>query len=144
MIKNATIIRRILFRLMCITVVLILGGSLFTAGAMSSGDCRMKCCCKANSMAVQLSAEESMRSMHGCCSGNEARPCDIRKDVPGKLAAITLTSCHPNLSGGAVNVASLTDTTDRQNKSDGQIHSQELEPNYSSPLLYLQQLSFLI
>ncbi len=139
-----TIIHRTLFRAICIAMVIIIGGSLFSAGAMNAADCGMQCCCKVNSMNMQSLADKSMRSMNGCCSGDEVRPCDIQNAKPYELPPMSLAFCYTDVFSADGNAAALTGTTDIQIRYKGQFFSQDLEPNFRPPPLYLQQLSFLI
>jgi hypothetical protein len=60
------------------------------------------------------------------------------------LPPMSLTSCYTDVFSADGNVATLTGTTDIQIKYKGQFFSQDLEPNFRPPPLYLQQLSFLI
>ncbi len=139
-----TIIHRTLFKAICIAMVLVIGGSLFSAGAMNAADCGGQCCCKVNSMNMQSLADTSMRSMNGCCSGDDVRPCDIQKAKPYELPAMTLSSCCIYGFSADGNVTTLIGATDIQIKFKGQSFSQDLEPHFRPPPLYLQQLSFLI
>ena len=57
---------------------------------------------------------------------------------------MTVTSGYTAVFSTDGNLATFTGTTDVQINYKSQIFSQDLEPNYSPPPLYLQQLSFLI
>jgi hypothetical protein len=142
--KISTGIRSILLKAVCTAVVLILGGSLFAAGVMGSGDCGMKCCCQTGPTHIQPSAEEQMRAPLGCCSGVPLSPCDLQSTKPFELPDITLASCCIELPNAGGPTGILTDANDNGQHLSGNFIFQVLDPEFNSSPLYLQNLSFLI
>ena len=97
--------KSILLKALCTAMVIILGGSLFAAGAMGAEGCGMKCCCQTGPSHVKSSAEKQMRSPMGCCAGVPLSPCDIQAARPLELPEIILaSSCDylPEIGGTAV------------------------------------------
>ena len=134
----------ILLKAVCMVLALILGGSLFATGAIGSDGCGMKCCCQTGPTHMQPSAEKQMRAPMGCCSGVPLSPCDLQPAKPSGLPEITLASCCwdlPNFERPTLIIADANGT--RQN-SGGYFLSQVFDPQFNSPPLYLQKLSFLI
>ncbi|CAB1074855.1 hypothetical protein D1AOALGA4SA_2675 [Olavius algarvensis Delta 1 endosymbiont] len=136
--------KSILLKAVCTAMVIILGGSLFAAGAMGAEGCGMKCCCQTGPSHVQSSAEKQMRSPMGCCAGVPLSPCDIQAARPLELPEIILaSSCDylPEISGTAV---MINPAGDQRKNSGAKFISQVLDPKFNSPPLYLQNSSFLI
>jgi hypothetical protein len=136
--------RSIMLKAVCTALVLILGGSLFAAGVMGSGDCGMKCCCQTGPTHIQPSAEKQMRAPMGCCSGVPLSPCDLQSAKPFELPEIILASCCIDLPNADGPTGILTDSNDNGQSLSGNFFSQVLDPKFNSPPLYLQNLSFLI
>ena len=136
--------RSIMLRAVCTALALVLGGSLFAAGALGSDGCGMKCCCQTSPVPMQPAAESQMRSPLGCCSGVPLSPCDLQSALPFDLPEMVLTSCCvdlPLVSGQAV---ILPDSYFDWLNRGGVFIPQVLSPQFNSPPLYLQKLSFLI
>jgi len=142
--KISTGIRPILLKAVCTALALILGGSLFAAGAMGSGGCGMKCCCQTGPTPMQPAAEKQMRSPMGCCSVVPLRPCDIQSAIPIELPEVILASSCDDLSKDGGPTVILADANDRRQNSDANFISQVLDPHFNSPPIFLQNLSFLI
>ena len=136
--------RTILRKAVCAALVFMLGGSLFAAGAIGSGGCGMKCCCRTGSSHMQSAAEQQMQSSMGCCSGIPLSPCDLQSDRPFELPEIALTVCCDNLSKAGGTTAALSDDNGRRQSGGADFISQVLDPKFNSPPLYLQNLAFLI
>jgi len=142
--KISTGIRSILRKAACTALVLILGGSLFAAGAMGSGGCGMTCCCQTGPTHMPPAAEKQMRSPMGCCSGVPLSPCDIHSTRPIKLPDITLASCCIDLPNVYGPTGILTDADDNGQNFSSKFISRRLDPKLVSPALYLQNSSLLI
>ena len=128
----------------CTAMIIVLGASLFAAGAMGSDGCGMKCCCQTGPSNIKAQAEIQMRSPMGCCSGLALNPCDLQSARPIKLPEITRSSCCWQIS----HVDGATITFSELNEPGLNIGSkslsQLLDPNFNPPPLYIQKLSFLI
>jgi len=142
--KNFTGSRSIMLKAVCAAMVLILGGSLFAAGAMASNGCAMKCCCRTGPSHVQPATEKHMRSPQGCCSGVPFSPCDIQSAKPFELPEIIPASCCPYHSHTGGVAVILADAGVRSQNSGAKFIAQVLDPKFKSPPIFLQKLSLLI
>jgi len=142
--KIPTGTRLIMLKAVCTVMVIILGGSLFAAGAIGSDGCGMKCCCQTGSTHMQSSADKQMRSTTGCCTGVPLNPCDLQSTKPFELPEIVLTVCCDEFSNAGGTAPALTDANGRRQSTGADFFSQVLDPNFNSPPLYLQNLTFLI
>lgn len=136
--------RLIRLQAVCTALVLILGGSLFAAGAMGAGGCGMKCCCQIGLTHMQPAAEKKMRAALGCCAGLAASSCDLQSARPIELPEISLRSCCLDLPHVGGPTVILTDIDDLRQNPGGNFIIQVLEPKSNSLPLYLQKSSFLI
>jgi len=142
--KISTGIRSILLKAVCTALVLILGGSLFAAGAMGSGGCGMTCCCQTGPTHMQPAAEKQMQSPMGCCSGVPLSPCDIQSAIPFELPEVILASSCDDLSKAGGPTGILTDANENRQNSGANFVSQVRDPHFNSPPIFLQNLSLLI
>jgi len=142
--KTPTGTRSTMLKAACTAMVIILGASLFAAGAMASSGCAMTCCCQTGSAHTQPAAEKQMRSPQGCCAGVPFNPCDIQSAKPFELPEIIPAACcHYHSYTGGVSVI-LIDASDMSQNPGAEFIVQVLDPKFKSPHLYLQHLSFLI
>jgi len=137
--------RSMMMKAVCISLALILGGSVFATVLLASGGCRVKCCCQAGPpMNIQLAVEKQIRSQMGCCSGFAARPCDLKSIRHFELPVIA-SSCsgrfHPGAFGPAL---TPVETFDSRLNSGGDSIFLCSEQKFRSPPLYLQKVSLLI
>ena len=136
--------RSIMLKAVSTALILILSGSLFAAGAMGSDGCGMTCCCQNSPTRTQFAAEKQMRSPMGCCSGVPLSPCDLQSSRPIELPDIISATCCIDLPNtGAPTGLSTVSNVLGQNLN-GNLISQQQEPAFISPPLFLQNLSFLI
>ena len=142
--KITTITRLILLKTVCTVMVIILGGSLFAAGALGTGGCGMKCCCQTGSAHLQPAAGQQMQSPTGCCTGIPLNPCDLQSTNPFELPEIVLAVCSDDFSKAGGPAAALTDANGRRQSPGTDFISQVMDPKFNSPPLYLQNLAFLI
>lgn len=142
--KISTSARSIMLKVVCTAMVIILGGSLFAAGAMGAEGCGMKCCCQTGLSHMQSSAEKQMRSPMGCCAGVPLSPCDIQAARPLELPEIILASSCDYLHEVGGTAVMINPAGDERKNSGAKFISQVLDPKFNSPPLYLQNLSFLI
>jgi len=137
--------RSTMSKAVCVSLALILGGSLFATGLAASGGCGMKCCCQVGApMDKQHSAEKQVRSQMGCCSGVAARPCDLQSQQHVELPVIVSATSgrfQPDAFGPAMVPGK---TFDGRLISGGDYIFLHSEQTFRSPPLYLQKLSLLI
>ena len=128
----------------CTALIIILGGSLFAAGALGADNCGMECCCKTGPAHMQPATEKQFRSQMGCCSGVPLSPCDLQSAKPFELPEFTMASCcwdFPN----ANEILYVADDSPNTIPNPGSNSiSQILDPQFNQPPLYLQKLTFLI
>ncbi|NNL76819.1 MAG: hypothetical protein HKO68_10835 [Desulfobacterales bacterium] len=136
--------RSIMLRAVCTALALVLGGSLFAAGALGLDGCGMKCCCQTSPVTMLPAAESQIRSPMGCCSGVPLSPCDLQPAQPFELPEIILAAGYVHLPIGGGTTAILADSYNDWLNRGGVFISQVLSPKFNSPPLYLQKLSFLI
>jgi len=143
--KISTGYRSMMLKAVCISLALILGGSLFATGLMASGGCGMKCCCQVGPPTnMQPSAEKQLRSQMGCCSGAAARSCDLQSAQPFELPDVISASGGRFHSDGFGPAVSLVKIFDGRLASGGGSIFLRSEQKFRSPPLYLQKLSLLI
>jgi len=142
--KNSTSAKSLMLKALCTAMVIVLGGSLFAAGAMGSEGCGMTCCCQTAANHMQSSAEKQMRSPMGCCAGVPLSPCDIQAAGPLELPEVILASSFGNFHDAGGPSAVINPAADERKTSGAKFISQVLDPKFNSPPLYLQNLSFLI
>ena len=128
----------------CTALILILGGSLFAAGALGADKCGMECCCKTSPIHMQPVTEKQIRSQMGCCSGAPLSPCDLQSANPFELPEFTMASCCWHFPYGTKTSDVVDDSPNTNLNPGGNSISQILDPQFNSPPLYLQQLTFLI
>lgn len=128
----------------CTGLTLILGGSLFAAGALGSDRCGIECCCKSGPTHMQHLTEKQIQAQMGCCSGVLPRPCDLKSANPFELPEIVMASCSRDSSHAVGPLNFVDDSPDTNFNPGGNSFSKIVDPQFNSPPLYLQKLSFLI
>jgi hypothetical protein len=137
--------RPIMLKTVCAAMILILGGSLFAAGAMGFDGCGLKCCCHSGPGGhLQPSAEKQMRAPMACCSGVPFSPCDLQSAQPFELPEIIAASSRGDLSGAGGPSIVLADVIHQHQPSGAKFNDRALDLKFHSPPKYLQNLSFLI
>ena len=136
--------RLILLKTICAGLALVLGVGLFGNAAMGSNSCGMKCCCHSGATQMKPSTEMQMRSSMGCCSGASLSPCDMQGAEPVDLPETALASWRPNLTGADGSNVVHTAFIELGQHISNNYPSQTLDPQFNSPPLYIQKLSFLI
>jgi len=142
--KNSTNIRSNLHKAVCIGLIIIFSGSVFTAGAMQTDGCGMQCCCQTGTTHGQPMAEKLMLSQMGCCSNVPLSPCDLQSSLPYELPDIMLASCCIDLPNSGMATGMLTDTSVFGQNLFGGLTAQAPAPRINSRPIYLQNSSFLI
>ena len=142
--KNATGTGLFKFKVMCVAVTLVLGVSLFAAGAIAESRCGKKCCTQSSPMDMHHSKGNPKPSSAGFCNGDPMVPCDLKGGKSSALPEFILSSAGdglPNTAGPAgIATGSLTDKHDCR----GNDYYQFVAENSRSAPIYLQNLSLLI
>ena len=142
--KNASGIGRFLSKAICVALALVLGASLFAAGAIADSRCGKKCCAQSSPMDRHHSKGKLKPSSPGFCNGDPMVPCDLKTGQSSELSEFILSSTgggQPNTVGPAgPHTDSLTDRHDFR----GNGHYQFVPENSPSAPIYLQNASILI
>jgi len=142
--KNVTGIGFFISKSICLALTLVLGMSLFAAGAIADSRCGKKCCVQSNPMDMHHSKGKLIPSSAGFCSGNPMVPCDLETGQSSELPEFILSSAgdgQPNTVGSTgIAAGFLTDKHD----SRGNDYYQFVPTNSRSAPIYLQNASILI
>ena len=142
--KNDAGIGYFISKAICLALTLVLGMSLFTAGAIADSRCGKKCCTQSSPMDMHHSNGKLKPSSAGFCNGDPMVPCDLETGQSSELTEFILCSVcgnQPNTVGLArTNSDSLTDRHDF--RGDG--HYQFVRENSRAAPIYLQNSSILI
>ena len=143
--KKAAGIRMLMLKGFCLAMTLILGVSLFIAGALAESVCDKKCCCHSSPMDMHDSkGEELIPLSAGFCSGDPMIPCDLETGQSSGLPEFIPGSVGVNLtySDGPMDIpaVSFSHRPNLKNKVSYLLVQGELQ---SAPI-YLQNESFLI
>ncbi len=142
--KNAAGIGLFLSKAMCVVLTLILGASLFAAGAFAESGCGEKCRCYSSPMEMHHFKGERTPLSAGFCNGDPMIPCDLKAGQSSELPEFIRCSVggnQPNTAGPAsANNDFLTDRHDFRGKDAYQF----LWGNSPSAPIYLQNASILI
>ena len=142
--KNATGIGLLISKATCVALSLILGTSLFAAGAVVELGCGENCCCHRSTMDMQHSNEKRVKLSAGFCDGDPMIPCDLETGQPSELPDFILFSVGANQPNTVVSTGTNTDLLiDRQDSRAG-YHYQSVHENSPSAPIYLQNSSFII
>jgi len=142
--KNAAGIGFFISKAICVVLTLVLGVSLFAAGAIADSRCGKKCCTQSSPMDMHHSKGKLKPSSAGSCSGDPMVPCDLEPGRSSELPEFILSSVGggpPNTVGSTgIATGSLTDKHDLR----GNDYIQFVPENSRSAPLYLQNSSILI
>ena len=90
--KNAAGIGLLISKAMCVALTLILGASLFAAGAFAQSGCGEKCWCHSSPMDMHHSKGELIPLSAGFCNGDPMIPCDLETGQSSELPEFILCS----------------------------------------------------
>jgi len=142
--KNTAGIGSIMLKGICVALTLVLGVSLFAAGAIAESRCGKKCCTQSSPMDMHHSKGNPKPSSAGFCNGNPMVPCDLETGQSSELPEFILSSAGGGQTNtvGSTGIAtgSLTDKHDCR----GNDYYQFVAENSRSAPIYLQNLSLLI
>ena len=128
----------------CVALALILGTSLFAAGAHAELDCAENCCCHRSAMDMHHSKEMRVNLSAGFCNGNPMIPCDIETGQSSQLPNFILFSVGANPPNTVVSAGANTDLLIDRHDSSAGYHYQSVRKNSLSAPIYLQNSSFII
>ena len=142
--KNAAGIGMFRLKGICLALTLVLGVSLFAAGAFAKSGCGETCRCHSRPMDMHHAKGDLIPLSTGSCTGNPMIPCDLESSQASDVSEFILSSA----GGGPPNTVGptgiVTDSlTDRPNFRGYEVSQLLLEKSRSAPI-YLQNLSFLI
>lgn len=142
--KNATGIVFFISKAMCVALTLVLGVSLFAAGAIADSGCGKKCCIQNSQMDMHHSKGKLKPSSTGFCNVDPMVPCDLKTGQSSELPEFILSSTgggQPNTVGSTgIATVYLTDKHDFRGNDDYQF----VPENSRSAPIYLQNSSILI
>jgi len=142
--KNTAGIGSIMLKGICVALTLVLGVSLFAAGAIAESRCGKKCCTQSSPMDMHHSKGNPKPSSAGFCNGNPMVPCDLETGQSSELPEFILSAAgggQPNTVGPA-GIATGS-PTGKHNFGGYEIYQLLREKSRSAPK-YLQNLSLLI
>jgi hypothetical protein len=142
--KNASEIGRFISKAICVALALVLGASLFAAGAIADSRCGKKCCAQSSPMDMHHSKGKLKPASPGFCNGDPMVPCDLKTGQSSELPGFILSSAgggQPNTVGSTgIAAGALTDKYDIR----GNDYFQFVPENSPSAPIYLQNASILI
>jgi hypothetical protein len=135
-----------LFRLKttCLALTLILGMSLFVAGAFAELGCGENCCCHRSTMNMHHSKEMRVNLSTGFCNRNPVIPCDIETGPSTQLPNFILFCPDANQPNTLVLIGANTDFLIDRHSSRAGYYYQSACMNCPSAPIYLQNSSFII
>lgn len=142
--KNVTGIGLFLSKAICMALTLILGTSLFVAGAHAELGCGENCCCHRSTMDMHHSKEIRVNLSADFCNGNPMIPCDIKTGQSSQLPNFILFSLDNNQPNTAVSTGTNTSFLIDRHDSRAGYHYQFVRKNSPSAPIYLQNSSFII
>ena len=142
--KNAAGIGLFISKATCVALTLILGTSLFVAGAYAELGCGENCCCHRSTMDMHQSKEMQVNLSAGFCNGDPLIPCDIETGQSSQLPNVVLFSLNANQPNTVVSTGTNTDFLIDRHDSRASYHYQSVRKNSPSAPIYLQNSSFII
>ena len=142
--KDTTGIGLFISKAACVVLALILGTTLFVAGAYAELGCGENCCCHRSTMDMHHSKEMRVNVSAGFCNGNPMIPCDLETGQSSQLPNFILFSVGANLPNTVVTTGTNTDFLIDRHDSRASYHYQSVRENSPSAPIYLQNSSFII
>ena len=128
----------------CVALTLILGMSLFAAGAYAELGCGEKCCCHHSTMDMHHSKEKRVNISAGFCNGSPMIPCDLETGQSSELPDFILLSVGADQSNTVPPIGTNTDFVIDRYDSRAIYQYQSVRENSPSAPIYLQNSSFII
>jgi hypothetical protein len=142
--KDASAIGLFISKATCVALTLILGSSLFAAGAFAELGCGENCCCHRSTMDMLHSKEKRVNLSAGFCNGNPMIPCDIETGQSTRLPNFIVFSIGAGQPHTVVSTGTSTDLLIDRPDSRASYHYQFGRENYPSASIYLKNSSFII
>ena len=142
--KDATGIGLFISKATCVALTLILGTSLFVAGAYAELGCGESCCCHRSTMDMHHSKEMRVNPSTGFCNGNPMIPCDIETGQSTQPPNFILFSPDASQPNTVVSTGTNTDSLIDRHASKAGYHYQTVCKNSPTAPIYLQNSSFII
>ena len=142
--KDAAGIGLFISKATCIALTLILGTSLFVAGAYAELGCGENCCCHRSTTDMHHYKKMRVNLSTGFCNGNPMIPCDIKTGQSAQLPIFYLFSPDASQPNTVVSTDTNTDFLIDRHASRAIYHYQSVRKNYPSAPIYLQNSSFII
>ncbi len=142
--KNATGIGFFISKAIYVALTLVLGVSLFAAGAIADSRCGKKCCTQSSPMDMHHSKGKLKPSSAGFCNGDPMVPCDVKTGQSSELPEFILSSAGGGQPDTVGSTGIATGSHTDKHEFRGNHHYQFVPENSRSAPIYLQNLSFLI
>ena len=142
--KNATGIGLFISKATCVVLTLILGASLFAAGAFAELGCGENCCCHRSTMEMHHSKQKGINLSAGFCNVNPMIPCDLETGQSSQLPNFIIFSVDANQPNTVVSTGTNTDFFIDRHDSRASCHYRSARENSTSAPIYLQNSSFII
>jgi hypothetical protein len=142
--KNVAGIGWFMLKGICVALTLVLGVSLFAAGAIADSGCGKKCCNPSKPMGMHHSKGALKPLPAGFCNGDSMIPCDLEprrvSDVPEFILSSAGGDPTNTVPSASIEADSLIDPHRFENSDPYRL----LGVKSRSAPLYLQNLSLLI
>jgi hypothetical protein len=142
--KNAAGIGFFVSKAICVALTLVLGVSLFAAGAIADSRCGKKCCTQSSPMDMHHSKGKLKPSSAGFCNGDPMVPCDLETSRSSELPEFILSSAGGGQPNNVGSTGIATDFLTDKHDFRGSGYYQFVPENCRSAPIYLQNSSFLI
>jgi hypothetical protein len=142
--KNAIGNGLFMSKVICLVLVLVLGTSLFAAGALTESGCGDKCCCCRNTMDMHHSKGKQITFSAGLCDGDPMIPCHLETGQSSELPDFILSSVRGIQPNTIASASAYTGSFSDRHHSKAIGHYQFLPKNSQIAPIYLQNLFLLI
>ncbi len=144
MIKNHAGIGLFISKAMCVALTLVLGSSLFAAGAFADLGCGEKCRCHRSPMDMDHSKGDLIPLSADFCNGDPMIPCDLEagqaSELPADLALTDLSNLTYTDAPADMAADFFTDNFNFRGEASYQL----VREKFQSASIYLKNVSFLI
>jgi hypothetical protein len=128
----------------CVALTLVLGLSLFAAGAIADSECGKKCCHHGKPMGMHHSRGALKSSPAGFCNGDPIIPCDLESRRASDVPEFILSSAGGDPTNTAPSASIEADSLIDSHRFENSGATHLWGGKYRSAPIYLQNLSFLI
>ena len=142
--KNVTGIGWFMLKGICVALALVLGVSLFAAGAIADSGCGNQCCNSDKPMGMHHSKGTLKPSPAGFCNGDSMIPCDLESRRASDVPEFILSSAGGDPTNTAPSTSIEADSPIDHHRFGNSDAYHLLREKFRSAPIYLQNLSFLI